>query len=118
MYNADSGIFNTLVDMAHKIISPQTYACNLCAITHSNFGMHKEWKEFVESLGVPLEFLHRDELKAKYHIDKVPLPAVFKKVGDTLELWINSEEINRFRTIADLKELITKRFHEGQGHDP
>jgi hypothetical protein len=48
VYNADSGssgLFNTLTDIAHKLISPHTYSRNLCALTHSNPGMRKEWKE-------------------------------------------------------------------------
>ena len=32
VYNADSGVFNALADAAHKIFSPRTYACNLCAL--------------------------------------------------------------------------------------
>jgi hypothetical protein len=37
VYNADSGVFNLVTDIAHKIFSPQTYACQLCCITHGNF---------------------------------------------------------------------------------
>ncbi len=65
VYNADSGMFNTLSDMAHKVFSPRTYSCNLCALTHSTFSMRDEWKEFIESLGVELEFLHRDEFRKR-----------------------------------------------------
>ena len=34
IYNAKSGFINELVDIPHKIISPETYDCNLCAITY------------------------------------------------------------------------------------
>jgi hypothetical protein len=34
VYNADSGLAAALFDSAHKLLSPQTYACNLCALTH------------------------------------------------------------------------------------
>ena len=34
VYNADSGFFNTLADIGHKLFSPATYPCQLCAITH------------------------------------------------------------------------------------
>ena len=33
VYNADSGFFNTLADIGHKLFSPATYPCQLCAIT-------------------------------------------------------------------------------------
>src|SRR3954467_6060768 len=79
VYNAESGVFNTLADAAHKIFSPRTYACNLCALTHTALGMRGEWKRFLEGLGVPLEFLHADELRSRYRLKGVPLPAVFEK---------------------------------------
>ena len=47
VYNADSGLFNTLTDIAHKMLSPKTYTCNLCAITHGLFSEKEEWKEFI-----------------------------------------------------------------------
>lgn len=91
VYNADGGLFNSLADRAHKILSPQTYQCNLCSLTYSNFGMKKEWKEFLSRLELPMEFLHRDEFEAQYGMEETPLPAIFKKVKDELEVWINAE---------------------------
>ena len=29
VYNADSGLFNMVTDTAHKMLSPDTYECNL-----------------------------------------------------------------------------------------
>lgn len=106
VYNAESGLFSALTDMAHKIFSPQTYGCNLCALTHSTFRMRKSWKRFLETLGRPLEFLHADELKNMYGISGLPLPVVFKKEGQQLELLIDADSINKCLTIDDLKQLI------------
>ncbi len=110
VYNADSGLFNSLADMAHKMLSPQTYQCNLCAITYSVSGMKKEWKEFLDGLAISMEFLHRDELKERYGVDGVPLPAIFKKVGDELEVLINADSINSCGSMDDLKSLIQKKL--------
>jgi hypothetical protein len=106
VYNAESGLFNALSDIAHKIFSPQTYACNLCALTHSNLGMRQEWKEFIETLEVPAEFLHADELKQVYKIEDVPLPAIFRRAEGRLELLIESTAINSCQSMSDLKRLI------------
>jgi hypothetical protein len=106
VYNADGGVFNTLADAAHKIFSPSTYACNLCALTHTAFGMRAEWKHFLEGLGVPLEFLHADELKSRYGLESVPLPAVFEKEGGGLRVTVGADAINECRTLDDLKRLI------------
>ena len=106
VYNADSGVFNTLADVAHKIFSPQTYACNLCALTHTAFGMRDEWKRFLDGLDRPLEFLHADELAARYGVSGVPLPAIFRRDGERLELLADADAINACRTLDDLMRLV------------
>jgi hypothetical protein len=110
VYNADSGIFNTVTDIAHKIFSPQSYECNLCAITYGNFTIRGEWKEFLETLDAELEFLHRDEFMKKHRLAAVALPAVFLRCGDELELWISADDLNSCRSVADLKRLITDKM--------
>ncbi|MGB7923110.1 MAG: hypothetical protein WCF57_07690 [Pyrinomonadaceae bacterium] len=109
VYNASSGLFNLLTDAAHKILSPATYSCHLCALTHTNFGMRQEWKQFIERLDTPVEFLHADELKERYGLEAAPLPAVFKKEEGAIELWIDRDAINSCRTLDELKELILSR---------
>ncbi|HZV81682.1 MAG TPA: hypothetical protein VFF53_05900 [Geobacteraceae bacterium] len=110
VYNADSGLFNTLTDIAHKIFAPETYECNLCAITYGNFAMRAEWKDFLETLEAELEFLHRDEFSARYPESTAALPAIFLKGGDSLEPWISADEINACGSAAELKALITERL--------
>ena len=106
VYNADSGVFNALADAAHKIFSPRTYRCNLCAITHSALGMRGEWRKFLGGLGRPLEFLHADELKARHGVVGVPLPAIFERKGENLTVLAGADSINACRTMDDLKRLI------------
>lgn len=103
VYNADSGAFNLLTDMAHKFFSPATYACQLCALTHSNFGMKKQWKTFLESLDAEMEFLHADEFKNKYSSQETRLPAVFKQDAEgNLAVMIDAAAINQCQSIDDL----------------
>lgn len=110
VYNADSGLVNTLLDIGHKIVSPQTYSCNLCAITHSTFKMRDEWKQFVEQLGCQVEFLHRDELAERYGLRDIPLPAIFLKTATSLQPWIGQNEINHCRSLAELKRLVEQKY--------
>ena len=109
VYNADSGLFNALSDISHKIFSPQTYQCNLCALTHSTFGMRKSWKQFLETLDKSFEFLHADELKKQYGMSNVSLPAIFVKEDKSLRLWVNATEIEECRTMDELKQLVRNR---------
>jgi hypothetical protein len=111
VYNAGSGLFNALADVAHKIFAPQTYPCNLCALTHSTFGMRQEWKQFLDGLNMPFEFLHADELRTRYRLADIKLPAIFKK-DERLKLMVDADSINACRTIADLKQLIIERLNQ------
>jgi len=106
VYNARSGIFNAAADAAHKLFSPKTYECNLCALTYSTLRMRAGWKSFLETLGRPLEFLHADELASRYGVKEIPLPAVFEKRGAGLELLISADALNSCRTLDDLKGLV------------
>jgi hypothetical protein len=106
VYNAESGLFNALTDAAHKIFSPQTYACNLCALTHNALRMRGEWKSFLDTLNRPLEFLHADELRARQGLTDVQLPAIFTRDGDALKLLATADAVNACRTLEDLQRLV------------
>lgn len=110
VYNADSGFVSTLLDIGHKIVSPQTYSCNLCAITHSTFSMRDEWKNFIAGLGAPVEFLHRDELVERHGLRDVKLPAIFRKTENGLKEWVTREEINRCASLEELKRLVEQKL--------
>lgn len=114
VYNADSGLFNLLTDIAHKIFSPQTYDCNLCAVTHDKFGVKDEWRKYLKKLAAPVEFLHANEFKAKYQTgDTEKLPAIFRLENGQLNLAINSNAINACRNIDALKRIINAQISEG-----
>ena len=106
VYNADSGVFNALADAAHKIFSPRTYACNLCALTHTAVGMRGEWRRFLEGLGRPLEFLHADELEVRYGVAGVALPALFVREGEGLSRLAGADAINACGSLDELKRLV------------
>lgn len=100
VYNADSGLVNTLMDIGHKVISPQTYKCNLCDLTFGVFFEHKQWKEFRESSNTKMEFLHKDEFEQK-HAQKFEYPVVLQEDND-LSVAISQTELNQIETLDDL----------------
>ena len=106
VYNADSGMFNTLTDIAHKVFSPQTYECNLCAISHSYLSERGEWKEFIQDLGAECEFLHRDEFLKKYASEETNFPVIYELVDEALTLRLSVDEINACKSMDDLKTAI------------
>jgi hypothetical protein len=107
IYNADSGMFNTLADIGHKIFSPETYSCSLCAITHGYLHERKAWRHFVDSLPLPCRFLHRDEFQQAYPDQQYRLPAVLLAKEDGLQLCISAEQLETCDTIDLLKQMIT-----------
>jgi hypothetical protein len=113
VYNADGGLFNLAFDVAHKIFSPKTYNCNLCAVTHGAFGMKDEWRQYLKTLETPVEFLHADEFKARYQIKNIQkLPAIFKLENGELKLAINSDAVNACRSVNDLKRIINAQIND------
>ena len=112
VYNADSGLFNTVTDIAHKILSPSTYSCQLCQLTHSYFSIKQDWVSFLADIDADCEFLHRDELQEKYAVAETRLPIIMRKSDDTLEAWITQDEINKCESIEALKAMIKKRLTE------
>jgi hypothetical protein len=110
VYNADTGLFNVITDYAHKIISPKTYPCTLCALTYGNRGMNNKWKDFIGNLKVPINFLHRDEFVKQYASGGTQLPAAFLQQGETTTTLITHDEINKCTTVDELIDLVSKKI--------
>ena len=109
VYNAVTGLFNTMGDIGHKIFSPQTYSCDLCQLTHGYFNERAEWKTFVEQLGVKSRFLHRDEFHQEFPDQPDVQPAVFIHRDNQLSPCIDSVELSRFEDLDELMSAVRDR---------
>jgi len=109
VYNADGGLLNALGDWTHKLVSPQTYPCSLCALTYSHWGMRREWKRFVRALDAEVVFLHRDELGARYGEPNAELPAVFREDDGALQPLIEAPELDACGSLDALVRLVQAR---------
>ncbi|NJB70808.1 hypothetical protein GGR42_001270 [Saonia flava] len=126
VYNANSGIHNAILDSAHKMLSPETYACNLCDITYGTIKEDKIWRKYRKSnknmvkahnpKGLEMQFLHKNEFIKKFdHQDDDPYsyPIVFAIINGYMEVFIHTEILNVVETSEELIELIEvkkKRF--------
>ncbi|WP_292470338.1 hypothetical protein [Methanolobus sp.] len=110
VYNADSGIFNSIEDYVHKIVSPSTYGCNLCGLTYGNMGMKNNWKQYISGQKYPVEFLHKDVFFKKYNLDNVSFPCAYIEYNGKIELLITSDEINYLGTLEELMLLVSKKL--------
>lgn len=60
VYNADAGVVALLLDVAKKAVGIED--CPLCEITHSAIGEKRDWKQCRRELGVPMVYVHRNEI--------------------------------------------------------
>lgn len=114
VYNADSGLFNRVSDMAHKLLSPSTYACRLCALTHGHLGMHDTWRDFLDTLDVPLEFLHKDEFQRAHGHAHIALPAIVRRENGDVAEWLSAAEINACDSLEALIGRIEARLGDAR----
>lgn len=115
VYNADSGLFNTLADIGHKIFSPATYGCALCTLTHGYFQERRQWRAFVDGLGCDCEFLHRDQFIERYPRDQTALPAVFLQRNGVLECCIDATTLKGCNDLEALQALVMRRCCHAAG---
>lgn len=111
VYNAKSGIANTVIDSVHKIVSPSTYDCNLCAITYGIVSEDALWKTFRKNSVHDMIFLHADEFQNKYRskwLPKYEFPIVLIEQNGELDIYITAEEINKMKNAEKLIEKIMK----------
>lgn len=112
VYNADSGVFNALADIGHKLFSPNTYHCDLCRLTHGYLTERKAWRIFVEDLPFGTEYLHRDQFRRRFPHLKSPLPAVYLREGNHMKLCVTAASLRECKDLEMLKSLIVLACHD------
>ena len=112
IYNADSGPISLIKDFFHKVLKPSTYECNLCAVSFGNFGMNQEWKNYINELDVPVEFLHRDQFLRQYDVKNAHFPSAYLKADSKLELFISQDEMNELQSADGLISLVNEKMRD------
>ena len=113
IFDADSGILDAMVDSARKLL--RIKGCALCAITHGLATEKGEMRACREELGVPVDYLHKDELTDDLRRVCPELPCVVATVGDDHTLHLDRKTNERCRgSVADLRGKLL--FHAAK-HD-
>lgn len=107
VYNASSGFFSKLNDFAHKIISPQTYPCILCQITHGNTRVLREWAEYIQELPYKVSFQYKDQWLNYHHF-----PVVLLKNREKINTIVSPEELNQAESLKELIDLINEKLKD------
>lgn len=111
VYNTDSDVLMAVKDYSTGPLSGSGHGkCHLSEITQSPLGMKKDWKRFVQGLGVRARFLNRNEFSSEAAPRLTRFPAIFLQAGKELCLIASSEEIDRCQCLEDLIGLVQSRF--------
>lgn len=114
VYNAEEGTMNAILDSAHKLFSPGTYQCSLCAITYGMTSMRNDWKEYLDSMPVETQFYHRTDFLEKWPDNRTALPAIFElQADDSLQLLLDAAALKQPSNVADLIMLLESKRGRG-----
>lgn len=107
VYNGDSGVVNGVMHYLHKRISPDTYPCELCGMVYDGMSLKQGWLDFVKSLGVPTEFLHRDEYRKAYGKQHTQWPAVLLHEDATLlQVVLDAQDFKQIDSLDSLQQRL------------
>lgn len=118
VYNADSGPVNGLLDGMHKVLSPTTYECNLCVLTHGAFTEKPVWKRWRRAHAHPMRFYHRDDFLSKYASKfgaKFTFPIVLVEGSRGLEVLVSTEELNGLKSVRAFIRTLDARLAQMPG---
>ncbi|HEY0555400.1 MAG TPA: hypothetical protein VGG20_14145 [Thermoanaerobaculia bacterium] len=107
VFNADNGSFNAFLDSARKFL--RIKGCTLCTITHGLAGEKSEWRDCKEEIGVPIDYVHRDEVSGELRaVVGDQLPCVVAQTGNDLVLLLAPDVLDRCQgSVADLKGRLS-----------
>jgi hypothetical protein len=104
VYNADAGLLAGVMDSVHKIVSPSTYPCQLCAITYGLTSMKRDWRAFLDGLGMAVVFHHRPDFRTAFpQAADWPLPLIALEQGGKMRVLVSATD---FAGIGDVPALI------------
>lgn len=113
VYNAKGGVVSALGDMVHKIVSPATYPCSLCALTYGAVSMRGEWRRFLDETGLPTLFLYRDEFHGDLDRRDLALPAILLGGAEREpQVLVGAGELDALPDLPALITLLRRRLAE------
>ena len=111
VYNANAGLAAGVMDSIHKIVSPSTYECDLCAITYGALRMDPKWKAWLKRKDFEHVFHHRSDFRAAYPaLADVPLPAILVDRAGTTETLVAAADFGTVSSVDTLIALLEERL--------
>jgi len=118
VYNAEAGIVRGFMDSIHKIVSPSSYACDLCAITYGLTSMNRDWRVWLQEIEIPTEFFHRAEFKKAWPEANFELPVILMEEKKRLTPVIGAETLAEIKDVDQLIAVLEDRLAKVKHDDP
>lgn len=106
VYNAKAGLMSGMMDSLHKTLSPDTYDCALCAVTHGFFTMDKTWRAYLKALPVEAVFYHRKDFAQAYPTAKLELPVVLLERDANLVPLLSADDLKKATDVDTLAAAL------------
>lgn len=111
VYNADGGLLNAVKDAVHKVASPATYPCSLCALTYGWVSMRGRWRRFLASLPHEKVFHHRDDFALAFPDQRAALPVILIDDGEReARVLLSAPELDALPDLQALIALVEERL--------
>ena len=111
LYNAESGFMNAVWDSVQKIVSPGSYQCALCALSHGTFTMRGPWRAFLKGLPLSVEEYHRDEFASAFPEAEIQPAAILIADSDAKpRILVSAEELDAIESLDRLIEVVERRL--------
>lgn len=111
IFDAKAGKWSAFVDSTKKLLMIK--GCALCTITHGLLGEKAEWKDCKAELGVPIDYIHKDEVYGEIkgvvgvESSRPLLPCIVAEADGEFTILITPEVLERCGgSIPDLKGKI------------
>ncbi len=111
VYNANSGRANKMWDAVHKMVSPTTYDCELCTLTHHSFGAHSKWQSFLKEAKVSVKVYYKDQFERTFD-SKMEFPAVLFYENSVVRTILDKKELKHINELEDLLVLLEQKLSE------
>ena len=114
VYNADAGPVAALIDLLHKIVSPATYPCALCAVTYGPVAMKAAWRDYLATLPLAVAFFHRPDFHAAYPaLADAPLPLIARDDRGEVAVLLDAAALARLTSVDALIAALARRLADG-----
>lgn len=114
VYNAEAGLVHGIMDSIHKLVSPSTYKCDLCAITYGLTRMKGDWRTWLARSGRSAEFFHRSDFRQAWPNVDVQLPVILVQENDALRVLVSAAELAHIEDVGQLVAVLEGRCR-GEG---